>query len=103
MTKVHIRYTVRPEDMQENNTLLKAFFDELEAVKPAGLTYEAYLIEDGVTFVHVVDSATNAAPFRDLRSYRRYRDTLQARCNEPPQMVTLKVIGSYRPAFESAS
>jgi hypothetical protein len=99
MTKVHIRYTVQHDEVGENIALLKAFFDELETIRPPGLIYEAYLMEGGITFVHVVDSATNAAPFRDLLTYRRYRDTLQARCLEPPQMVALKEIGTYRPAL----
>lgn len=98
MTKVHIRYTVRRDEVSENIVLLRAFFDELEAVRLPGLIYETYLMEDGVTFLHIVDSATNAAPFSDLPTYRRYRDTVQARCTEPPQMVALKNIGSYRPA-----
>ena len=98
MTKVHIRYTVRPDEVSENITLLSAFFDELETLRPPGLVYEAYLMEDGVTFVHIVESATNAAPFGNLPTYRHYRDTIQARCVEPPQMVALKDIGKYRPA-----
>lgn len=99
MTKVHIRYTVRPDEVSENIALLRAFFDELEAVRSPGLIYETYLLEDGITFVHMVDSATNAEPFGDLPTYRRYRDTIQARCIELPQMVAFKDIGSYRPAL----
>lgn len=95
MPKVLIRYTVRPDEVSENTRLLKAFIDELRSTTPAALTYETYLMEDGLTFVHFVDSNTGPAPFRDLATYRHHRDSVAARCTSPPEMITLTEIGTY--------
>ena len=95
MSRVIIHYKVRPEEVGENVALLRSFFGELETVRPRGLVYEACLLEDGVTFVHLVDSATGAGPFGDLASYRRYRDTVAARCEDPPEMIGMEEIGTY--------
>ena len=95
MSKVLIRYTVRPGEVRENIRLLAAFFEELRSINPPNLSYETYVMEDGLTFVNIVDSATGASAFRDLASYRRHRDTVAARCSSPPEMVALTEIGSY--------
>lgn len=95
MPKVLIRYTARPSEVSENTQLLKAFIDELRSTTPAELTYETYLMEDGLTFVHIVDSNTGPAPFRDLATYRNHRDTVTSRCTSPPEMIALSEIGTY--------
>lgn len=95
MSKVIVRYKLRPEEVRENIALLRAFFDELAIERPSGLVYEAYLLEDGLSFVHLVDSATGAQPFGHLPGYRRYRDTVAARCTEPPQMIGMDPVGAF--------
>ncbi|WP_428929820.1 hypothetical protein [Marinibacterium sp. SX1] len=95
MPKVLIRYKLRPGEVQENVSLLRAFFHELEIERPPGLIYEAYLLADGLSFVHIVDSTTGAQPFGHLPSYRRYRDTVAARCTEPPQMIGMDPVGVF--------
>lgn len=95
MSKVIIRYKLRADEVQENIARLRVFFDELEIKRPPGLVYEVYLLEDGLSFVHFVDSATGAQPFGHLPSYRRYRDTVAARCIEPPEMISMEPVGKF--------
>lgn len=99
MSKVIIRYKLRPEEVRENVRLLRVVFEELSAINPTNLTYEAYLLEDGVSFVHIVDSATDARAFGHLESYRAYRDTVAERCSEPPEMVSMESIGRFASPF----
>lgn len=94
-SKFLIRYRVRPEAVQVNLALLRAFFEELEADCPPGLVYEAFLLEDRQSFVHLVDTVEGALPFSHLSSYRRYRDTVDARCANPPEMVRMELVGKF--------
>ncbi len=95
MPKVIIRYKVRPDEVRQNIALLLEFFKELEIAPPPDLTYEAYILEDGVSFVQIVDSPNGAQSFGHLSSYRKYRDTVAARCINPPEMVTMTTIGCF--------
>jgi hypothetical protein len=51
--------------------MLEEFFAELNTVRPGGLRYSAYQLDYQVSFVHLVDSATRAAPFASLPSLPR--------------------------------
>jgi hypothetical protein len=53
-------------------------------------------MQDGVSFFHVVETDTGAAPFAHLPCYNRFRSTVETRCTEPPTMVSFGQIGSYR-------
>jgi hypothetical protein len=96
MSKTIIRYTVRANEVKENIALLRAFIKELAIANPPGLVYETYLMEDGMSFVHVVESANGPESFSSLSSYRRFRDTVAARCNTSPEMLAMEEVGTYR-------
>ena len=55
-----VRYTVHPEQAEENERLIKAILDEVGTVRPPGLRYAAYKLDDGVTFVHLIDHDRSA-------------------------------------------
>ena len=96
MSKVIIRYTVRSGEVEKNIALLHAFIEELLAAKPPGLVYETYLLEDGVSFVHFVDSTIGPESFGSLPSYRCFRDSIAARCSTPLEMFAIESVGTYR-------
>jgi quinol monooxygenase YgiN len=86
---------VKPGEVDRNVALLEAAFEELEQVKPAGLRYVTYRLDDGVTFVGFVEMAGDPSALRDLPAFQRYRSTLEERCEEPPVMTVLHQVGSY--------
>jgi hypothetical protein len=90
-----IRYTVRPDQVNPTVELLEKFFAELDTVRPGGLRYTAYQLDDHVSFVHLVESDTGAAPFASLPAYRAYRDTIEQRCISHPTMTEIRPIGGY--------
>ena len=49
-----VHYTVRPEAAAENETLIRAVFEQLAVTRPAGFQYAVVKLVDGVTFAHVI-------------------------------------------------
>ena len=95
MSIMLIRYTVRPGQVTSNLQLLREFFQELDAVRPEGLRYSSFQLDDQVSFAHLVESASGAAPFASLPAYRAFRDTIAQRCVQPPTMSELHEIGTF--------
>ena len=89
------RCKVKPGEVARNLELLRAAFEEFAQVRPDGLRYATYQLEDGVTFVGFVDMAGDPSALRDLPAFQRYRATLEERCDEAPVMTMLHEVGSY--------
>lgn len=71
MGKVIVRYKVKPERADENVSLVKAVYAELNANKPAGLSYATFVAEDGLTFFHMADVSGDENPLPKTRPSRR--------------------------------
>ena len=95
MTSRVIRYTTKPERAEENAALVRAVFAELAETTPAGLTYEAYRLEDGVSFVHVVtvDDANN--PLTGSPAFAAFQKEIGDRVAEGPAAQAATSLGSY--------
>jgi hypothetical protein len=78
-----------------NLALLRDFFAELDSVRPAGLRYTSYQLEDQVSFVHLVETDEGPGPLPTLPAFQRYRVGIEQRCVEPPVMVQLTEIDRY--------
>ena len=96
MRQVIVRYKVKPHRVQENEGLVRAVYEELRRVEPAGLHYATFRLEDGVSFVHVSSSESERSPLSDLVSFQRFQENIRERCDEPPVVTQLNEIGSYR-------
>ncbi|MGH2615963.1 MAG: hypothetical protein ACRDJC_12035 [Thermomicrobiales bacterium] len=98
MKQVMVRYKVKPEYAAQNEELVRRVYEEIYQVAPAGLRYATFALEDGVSFVHVAsfeqDDGTN--PLMEIAAFRAFQENIADRCDEPPQPVTLREIGSYR-------
>jgi hypothetical protein len=92
-----VRYRVAPGFAEENARLVRAVYAELESLAPPGFRYATFLLEDGVTFVHVgVTEDGVDAPLPGLAAFRRFREGLVERCDEPPVTTRLATrIGAY--------
>jgi hypothetical protein len=95
MPQVMVRYTVKPDRVAENEALVRAVYDELEALAPDGLQYATFKLPDGVTFVHVAQHAEDN-PLRSVAAFERFQEGIRERCDEPPVVTELEEVGSYR-------
>ncbi len=96
MRHVMVRYTVRADQAEVNARLIGDVFAALGRAAPPGLTYAAYMLEDGVSFVHVasmIDGANN--PLQQLAEFKAFTAGVRERCEVPPLTTTLREIGSY--------
>jgi hypothetical protein len=98
MRRVMVRYTVKPDQADENVRRVQAVFAQLEREKPAGLRYMTFRLPDGVSFVHVasIETADGANPLTALDAFKQFAGTIKERCVEPPVTTDLEVVGSYR-------
>jgi hypothetical protein len=97
MTATVVRYRVKPGRGEENAELVRAVYAELAALAPDGFRYATFVMEDGVSFVHVAFTESDApAPLPQLEAFGRFRAGLAERCAEPPQSAALPTqIGAY--------
>jgi hypothetical protein len=97
MSKIMVRYEVKPERVAENEQLIRAVYEELQSTTPAGLRYATFRLEDGVSFVHLAANETGgASPLRGVAAFQRFQQDVGERCVEPPTSVELHEIGSFR-------
>lgn len=61
-----IRYRTRPERADENQMLIEKVFAELSEQAPEGLRDASFRLDDGVTFVHVVEEADEDRALSDV-------------------------------------
>ncbi len=99
--KVMIRYRVRPDRVDEHLGLVAAAFEEMAVLRPPRLRYTAHRLNDGLTFVNLVEGDDLPSPLPDLGAFQRYRAELDERCDEPPVMTELIEIESYPTAITS--
>jgi hypothetical protein len=98
MSKVMVRYTVKPEKAEENERLIRAVYEELERTTPAGLRYATFKLEDGVSFVHVAsnESEDGPSPLRNVKAFLEFQKDVAERCAQKPLTTELHEIGSFR-------
>jgi hypothetical protein len=97
MAHVMVRYKVKPERAAENEALVRAVYDELHRTAPAGLTYATFVLEDGVSFVHMATHDADDNPLAQVEAFRRFQEHIRDRCEEPPVVSRLREVGSFRP------
>jgi hypothetical protein len=95
MRQVMVRYRVSPDRARENEQLVEAVYEELRASDPAGLSYATFKLDDGLSFVHIAETAEQN-PLVSLESFRSFQAGLAERCEAPPVVSELTTVGSYR-------
>ena len=98
MRRVIVRYTVKPDQVEANEELVRAVYEELGRTAPEGLRYATFKLEDGVSFVHVasVDTPDGRNPLRAVEAFARFQQGVADRCDEPPVATEMREVGSYR-------
>ncbi|ADB29646.1 conserved hypothetical protein [Kribbella flavida DSM 17836] len=93
MTAAVIRYRTKPEAADENQRLIEKVFAELAEQQPAGLSYQAFRLSDGVSFVHVVDDADGS--LRQLAAFEEFQRDLTDRLAVQPEREEGTRIGGW--------
>ncbi len=89
-----LRYTVKPEALDHHLDLIRAVYAELHATQADGLRFMTLQLEDTLTFVDIAWGADLPGPLPQLKSFRRFRENLEDRCDE--RIVTeFTEVGSY--------
>jgi hypothetical protein len=97
MSKIMVRYEVKPQRAAENEQLIRAVYEELQSTMPAGLRYATFRLEDGVSFVHLASNeADGPSPLREVAAFRRFQENVGERCVKPPASAELHEIGAFR-------
>ena len=97
MKSVKVEYRVRPEFAEENTANIRKVMDALRQRPIEGLTYIAFALEDGETFVHVnvardeatLSKFTGTQEFKDFQSALKESDPVS-----PPAPQTLELVGA---------
>lgn len=98
MKRIMVRYTVTPEAAEHNAKLVRAVYEELEREKPSTLRYGTFVLDDGVTFVHLAedDAPEGVSTLAGIAAFQRFREGLSERCTIPSAASALSTIGTYR-------
>ncbi|HKB43857.1 MAG TPA: hypothetical protein VKC90_05695 [Chitinophagaceae bacterium] len=97
MKKLLIRYKVKADRVTENENLVKAVYKQLHESNIDGFHYTTVKLEDGVSFIHIafVDKEEANAAFNQLPAFKSFQANIKDRCEEPPVVNQITVIGSY--------
>lgn len=92
-----VRYKLRADRVEENKSLVKAIFEELNAKRPARLRYASFGFPDGVSFVHIasIETTDGSNPLSMTDAFPLFTKDIKDRCEEPPVAVDLSEVGSY--------
>jgi hypothetical protein len=92
-----VRYKVKPDQAARNEELVKRVYEELRETAPAGIHYATFVLDDGVSFVHVayneVEDGQN--PLMEVAAFRAFQENVGERCEEPPVATGWREVGSY--------
>jgi hypothetical protein len=93
MRRVVVRYRVKPDQVDRNEELVRAVYEELHRADPAGFRYVTFKLDDGVTFVHVAEGDDATLP--GLAAFKEFQKDIAARCDEAPVASEAEQIGSF--------
>ena len=97
MKRMMVRYKVKPDRVAENERSIASVFEQLNREQPAGLRYVSFKLDDGVSFMHIVevDASDGANPLHTLSAFNAFTASVRDRCDELPVSVELYAIGAY--------
>lgn len=98
MRQLIVRYRLRPDQVETNERLVRAVYDELRTARATGIRYATFRADDGVTFLHLasIEDEAGRRALPDLPAFQAFIADLAARCVEQPVTTELTAIGSYR-------
>jgi hypothetical protein len=95
MRRVLIRYRLKPDQVERNEELVRAVYEELHRAAPSGFRYVTFKLEDGVSFMHISESEGDESPLVDVAAAKEFQREIADRCDEQPVVTQLTEVGSY--------
>jgi len=92
---VVVQYRTRADAAEPNRRLIEAMFEEFHDARPAGFSYTAFVLEDGVGFVHVVVNESDEDVLAGSVAFQKFQDNIAERLVGPPEFSSMTVLGSY--------
>jgi hypothetical protein len=94
-----VRYKVQADRADENVALVQAVYAQLAEERPEGLHYATFRLPDGVSFMHlVVETDQPGAILGEVAAFKAFSNDIANRCEEPPVVTELTLVGSYEVA-----
>lgn len=92
-----VRYKLKADRVAENERYIIGVYEELKRIKPSGLRYATFRLDDGVSFVHLVshEAEDGGNALTALPAFKAFAVGIRERCEEPPVTVEMKEVGSY--------
>jgi hypothetical protein len=94
MERIIIRYKIKPAQLDRHLRLLRAVYDELHELQPAGFRFATYSF-DQRTFLDIAIAPQLPGALSDLDTFREYRADLEDRCQERIVIDDVEQVGSY--------
>ena len=91
-----VQYRTKPDRADENAELIQAVFAQLADEAPPGVAYTALRLDDGVSYIHIVELDGETSPIPGLRSFAQFQDGIADRCADGPRPSGASVVGQYR-------
>lgn len=95
MLQVMICWKVKPDEVRREVRALEAVYEEMRSVRPEGLRYATYQLEDTAVFMALVEMEDGLGVMEQLTVFQRYRAALDERCEEVPVVTMLNEVGAY--------
>ena len=94
-----VRYRMRPETADQNQALIEEVLAELGREDVEGISYAAFRLADGVTFVHVGVTGEGARPLGELPAFQAFQKGFAERVEEGPDASGARLLGlhGFRP------
>lgn len=102
LTLTMVSYVVKADRIDENESLIRAVYEELHQVRPAGLRYATFRVDGEPRFVHLamVDPDVDPHPLTSQAAFQTFSAGIADRCDEPPVAVRLDEVGSWEFGLE---
>jgi hypothetical protein len=93
-----VRYQAKADRADENQQLIEAVFADLEARRPKGFTYQAFRLQDGVSFIHVVveHDVDEKDSLLEVPAFQAFVAEVADRCDVGPLPMEATVVGHYQ-------
>ncbi len=97
MLAMLLRTKVKAEKAAEVEAAVRSLFATLEEARPQGVRYTSYRLQDGVTYVvllQIEEGIDNPLP--KVPEFQEFQENLKGWLAEPPAPEQLTAIGDYR-------
>ena len=97
MSPAMVRYKVKPDQVENNEQLVRAVYEELHKTAPSGLRYATFRLDDGVSFIHLHadERKDGTTALTELPAFKKFQQGIPDRCEEGPVVTKLSQIGSF--------